>query len=30
MDISFREKSAWACLVTTGVVYVPYFALLVS
>ena len=26
MDISFREKSAWACLVTTGVVYVPYFA----
>ena len=26
MDMSFREKSAWACLVTTGVVFVPYFA----
>ena len=25
MDMSFREKSAWACLVTTGVVFVPYF-----
>lgn len=26
MEMSFREKSAWACLVTTGVVYLPYFA----
>lgn len=25
MDLSFREKSAWACLVTTGAVFVPYF-----
>ena len=25
MDMSFREKSAWACLVTPGVVFVPYF-----
>ena len=25
MDMSFREKSAWACLVTTGVVFIPYF-----
>jgi cytochrome b subunit of formate dehydrogenase len=25
MDMSFREKSAWACLVTTGAVFVPYF-----
>src|SRR5262245_38644485 len=24
--MSFREKSAWACLVTTLVVFVPYFA----
>ena len=25
MDMSFREKTAWACLVTTGVIFVPYF-----
>ncbi|HEX7530452.1 MAG TPA: hypothetical protein VF333_04855 [Pyrinomonadaceae bacterium] len=25
-DMSFREKGAWACLLTTVVVFVPYFA----
>ena len=24
--MSFREKSAWACLLTTAGVYIPYFA----
>ena len=25
IHMSFHEKSAWACLVGIGVVYVPYF-----
>jgi hypothetical protein len=28
--MSFREKSAWACLVTTIVVYIPYFTYILS
>ena len=30
MDMSFREKSAWACLVTTAVVFGPYFTFIVQ
>lgn len=28
--MSFHEKSAWACLVGIGVVYVPYFSVVLS